>query len=70
MNHAPYRVIRQYEEVCPSGHLLASGRGQASQFLQRTAFDGLFFLPVLHKSRLRVIARRMPEAAAPGIEAP
>lgn len=66
--HALYLMIRRHKEVCPSEHLRAFGRGQATQFLQNTGFDGLFFLPVLPKSGKRVIARRMSETTTPGIE--
>lgn len=68
-----YRTVPQllaWKEVCPPEHLIYFGRDQITRFLRNAGFEVLFFLPVLHKPSLRVIARRMPEAATPGIETP
>lgn len=67
-----YRTPQQllaWKEVCPPEHLIYFGRNQISRFLRGAGFEVLFFLPVLHKSSIRAIARRMPEAATPGVEA-
>lgn len=66
-----YRTPREllaWKEVCPPEHLIYFGREQISRFLRSAGFSVLFFLPVLHKSSIRVIARRMPEATSPGVE--
>ncbi|MHB1054086.1 MAG: class I SAM-dependent methyltransferase [Thiobacillus sp.] len=57
-----------WKEVCPPEHLIYFGREQISRFLRNAGFSVLFFLPVLHKSSIRVLARRMPEAAALSVE--
>ena len=67
-----YRTAQQllaWKEVCPPEHLIYFGRDQIRRFLRTAGFEVLFFLPVLHKSSIRVIARRSPKATTPGVEA-
>ncbi len=60
--HANPHELLAWKEVCPPEHLIYFGREQVRIFLQNAGFKVLFFFPVLHKSSIRVLARRMPEA--------
>ena len=67
--YRPPQELLAWKEVCPPEHLIYFGLEQISRFLRSAGFKVLFFLHVLHKSSIRVIARRLPEATSPRVEA-
>jgi 2-polyprenyl-3-methyl-5-hydroxy-6-metoxy-1,4-benzoquinol methylase len=50
-----------WKEVCPPEHLIYFGRKQVEQLLVSAGFRVLFFMPVFHKSSIRVLARKLPD---------
>jgi 2-polyprenyl-3-methyl-5-hydroxy-6-metoxy-1,4-benzoquinol methylase len=47
-----------WDEISPPHHLIYFGKQQISKLLNDNGFRVLFFVPMLHKPNLRVIARR------------
>ena len=47
-----------WKEVCPPHHLIYFGREQIKTFLRQAGFKISYFLPMLHKPSIRVMARR------------
>lgn len=47
-----------WKEVCPPHHLIYFAREQIKTFLDQAGFNVSYFLPMLHKPSIRVMARR------------